>query len=133
MSRKAVIIQQSKDGKRSIAVDEEHAEELLEFFNQDSRYKKKFLHICELIIGNHLNRELYDKEEPDSKSMGVRAMKFFKGQENARVYCKEINLDDKTFVVVAAEVLERKKQNKLTHKELSIIHRVAGYEYSEIE
>lgn len=133
MSRKAIIIQQSKDGKRCIAVDQEHAEELLEFFNQDERYKKKFLHICALLLGNHLNRELYDKEEPDNESKGVRAMKFFKGQENARVYCKEVTLNDKTFVVVAAEVLERKKQTKLTHKELSIIHRVADYEYTEFE
>jgi hypothetical protein len=133
LSRKAVIIKESSDGKRCIAVDEEHAEELLQFFKQDKRYNKKFRHICDLILGNHLNRDLYDKEEPDDKSKGVRAMKFFKGQDNARVYCKEVTLSDKTFVVVAAEVLERKKQTKLSHKELAIIHRVANYEYTEFE
>ena len=98
MKRKAIIIKESSDGRRSIAVDEDNAEELLKFFRQDKRYKKKFKHICELILGNHVNRELYDKEEPDGKSKGVRAMKFFKGQENARVYCKEVSPKDKTTV-----------------------------------
>lgn len=110
-----------------------NADELLEFFRQNQRYQRKFDHICELILGNHKNRELYDKEEPDNKSKGVRAMKFFKGQDNARVYCKEVTLEDRTFVVIAAELLNRKKQNRLTRKELSIIHRVASYEYTEIE
>jgi len=133
LERNAIIIKKSSDGKRCIAVDEENAAELLRFFRQDKRYQKKFNHICELILGNHINRELYDKEEPDDKSKGVRAMKFFKGQDNARVYCKEVTLKGKTFVVIAVEVLEKKKQKKLTHKELNIIHRVAGYEYKKIK
>jgi len=133
LKRNAIIIKESSDGRRSIAVDEENAEKLLKFFRQDKRYQKKFNHICELILGNHVNRELYDKEEPDHKSKGVRAMKFFKGQENARVYCKEVNTRDKTTVIIAAEVLERKKQTKLTHKEIIIIHRVASYEYETIK
>jgi len=37
-------------------------------------------------------------------------MKFFKGQENARVYCKEVGTLDITTVIIAAEVLKRKKQ-----------------------
>lgn len=133
MKRNAIIIRQSVDGNRCIAVDEGNAEELLRFFRQDKRYQKKFNHICELIIGNHVNRELYDKEEPDDKSNGVRAMKFFKGQENARVYCKEISQGNMKFIVVAVEILKKKKQNKLTYKELNIIHRVAKYEYKEIK
>lgn len=133
MKRKAVIIKQSDDGKRCIAVDEDNAAHLVSFFNQNKRYKKKFNFICELILGNHLNRELYDKEEPDDISKGVRAMKFFKGQENARVYCKEETLKDNTFVIIAVEILTKKKQTKLTHKELSIIHRVASYEYTDIK
>jgi len=133
MERTAIIIKQSGDGNRCVAVDEENAEELLKFFRQDKRYQKKFNHICELILGNHVNRNLYDKEEPDDKSKGVRAMKFFKGQDNARVYCKETTLNNKKFIVIAAELLARKKQNKLSYKELNIIHKVAGYEYKEIK
>ena len=133
MKRNAIIIKESGNGNRCIAVDEENASELLEFFRQDKRYRKKFNHICDLILGNHINRELYDKVEPDGKSKGVRAMKFFKGQDNARVYCREVSLKDKMFVVIAVEFLIKKKQNKLTQKELNIIHRVAGYEYKEIK
>ena len=133
MNRNAIKIKESSNGRRAIAVDEENAEELLKFFRQDKRYQKKFNHICDLILGNHVNRELYDKEEPDDKSKGVRAMKFFKGQENARVYCKEVKTQNKTTVIIAAEVLERKKQTKLTHKEINIIHRVASYEYKKIK
>ncbi len=112
MKRNAIIIKGSSDGSRSIAVDEKNAKELLQFFWQDKRYQRKFNHICELILGNHINRELYDKEEPDEKSKGVRAMKFFKGQENARVYCKEVKTADKTIVIVAAKVLKRKNANQ---------------------
>ena len=133
MKRKAIIVQQSEDGQRCIAVDKENAEELLSFFMQDKRYTKKFNHICEIILGNRINRELFDKEKPDDKSTGVRAMKFFKGQENSRVYCKEVVLEDTTFVVIDAEVLVRKKQTKLKHQELQIIHKVASYEYTETE
>jgi len=133
LERKAIIIRTSNNGKRCIAVDKENAKELLSFFKQDKRYKKKFDYICNLILGNHTNTELYDKEEIDTKSKGVRAMKFFKGQENARVYCKEVTKDNEIMVVVAVEVLERKKQTKLTHKERNIIHRVASYEYKEFE
>lgn len=133
MKRSAIIIKESSDCKRAIAVDKENAEDLLKFFQQDNRYTKKFNHICELILGNHVNRELYDKEEIDNKSKGVRAMKFFKGQENARVYCKEVKAQDKTTTIIAIEVLDRKKQNKLTQKEINIIHRIAGYEYETIK
>jgi hypothetical protein len=44
-------------------------------------------------------------------------MKFFKGQENDRIYCKEINTVDGTFIVVAAILYETKKSNKLTKEQ----------------
>lgn len=131
MKRKATIVRVSLDQKRAIALDETNAGNLLSFLEQNERYKKKFRHICEIILGNHINRELYDKEEPDRNCKGVTAMKFFKGQENARIYCKEVITSDKTVVIVASELLERKKQTKLTFKELSLIYRVASYEYIE--
>ena len=133
MNRKAVVIRESRDGKRRIAVDSENAEELLNFFQKNKRYRKKFDHICELILGGHKNRELYDKEEPNGRCKGVRAMKFFKGQENAGVYCKELVLEDHDCIIVAAEILTRKKQTKLSYKEINLIERVASYEYSEIQ
>jgi len=105
----------------------------LSFFFQNDRFTKKLNHICELILGGHRNSELYDKEEFDSRSKGVTAMKFFKGQDNARIYCKEITNAQGVFIVIAAEVHVKKKSQKLQHKEKAIIHRVAQYEYKKIK
>ena len=132
MKRKAVIIKKSKDGKRCIAVDSVNADIILAYLKQDKRHLNKFIDICNLIFEGLHNPSIYDKEEFDEKSHGVRAMKFFKGQENDRVYCKELTIKNKTFVVITSELLEKKKTQKLSHREKSIIHKVASYEY-EIE
>lgn len=55
-------------------------------------------------------------------------MKFFKGQENDRIYCIEQKTEG-LFIIVAAEVYEKKKSQKLTKKELPIIHKIAKYDY----
>lgn len=57
-------------------------------------------------------------------------MKFFKGQENARIYCKEVTTEDKVFVVITSELLERKKSTKLTKKDRQLIEKVASYEFT---
>lgn len=56
-------------------------------------------------------------------------MKFFKGQENDRLYCKEVTRDDKVFVVIMVELRLKKKSQKLRQKEINLIEKVAGYEY----
>ena len=109
MVRKAVIFQESTDGKRCVAVDADNAETILAYITQDARHEKKFRHIVELIINGLRNTELYDKEEINDRVKGVTAMKLFKGQENDRIYCKEFTTAGKTFVVVAAELREKKK------------------------
>lgn len=132
MKRKAVIIRKSENGKRCIAVDIANFNKIIAYLKKDKRHINKFEDICNLILNGLRNPQLYDKEEPDKHSKGVRAMKFFKGQENDRIYCKETNIECNTFVVVTAELHDRKKSEGLSHKELSLIHKVAKYEY-EIE
>jgi hypothetical protein len=56
-------------------------------------------------------------------------MKFFKGQENDRIYCKEINTTDGTFIVVCAVLYETKKSTKLTQEQKNIIEKIGGYKY----
>ncbi len=56
-------------------------------------------------------------------------MKFFKEQENNRLYCKEVTRDDKVFVVIMVELRLKKKSQKLRQKEINIIEKVASYEY----
>jgi hypothetical protein len=129
VKRKAIEIRKSSDGNRAIYVDEQNAEEIHQYIQQDERHREKFRFITDIILGGHRNTEVYDKEKIDGKSKGVTAMKFFKGQENDRIYCREITKDDKTFVVIASELHKGKQKQKNTQKEKNIIHKVAGYEY----
>lgn len=76
----------------------------------------------------HKNSDLYDKENINEKCKDITAMKFFKGQENDRIYCKELKMKG-VFIIVTAELYEKKKSQKLTKKEISIIEKIAEYEY----
>ena len=131
--RSATIILTSEDGKRAIAVDDEVYNEILAYVGSDNRHANKFKDITNIILSGLTNRNLYDKEVIDTKSKGVRAMKLFKGQENDRIYCKEMTMGNQTFVVIAAALHLRKKTTKLSHKERNTIHKVANYEYREIK
>lgn len=106
--------------------------EIRAFISQSDRYRKKWLHIVELIMGGHKNRQLYDKEEINAKCKGVTAMKFFKGQENDRIYCREQSTSEGLFIIVTAIVYEGKKTQKVSKKEIPIIEKIGQYEY-EIE
>lgn len=107
---------------------------MMEYIQRDPRHLKKFRHIVSLILEGHRNTELYDKEEINDQTKGVTAMKLFKGQENDRIYCKEYTTEQgKVFVVVAAELREKKKTQKNAHKEKNLIETVAGYEYELFE
>lgn len=77
----------------------------------------------------HKNTELYDKEEIDESCKNVTAMKFFKGQENDRIYCKEQRTNEGLYIIVTAEIYLKKKSNKVTKKEIPTIKKVASYEY----
>jgi len=109
VKRKAFVLQESENGNKAICIDSENAKQLLAFLNKDERHKKKFRYISELILRGIRNTELYDKENVNKKSKHVTAMKFFKGQENARIYCKEQRINNKLFVVICCELLESKK------------------------
>lgn len=56
-------------------------------------------------------------------------MKPLKGKLNPRIYCKEVTSEDKVRIVVCCELLEKKKSQKNTHKEINLIEKVATYEY----
>lgn len=119
----------SKDGKRSIYVDSENRVEIIKYLNQDERHKKKFHHISQIILEGHKNSELYDKENVSDKAKDVTAMKFFKGQENDRIYCKEISSPIGVKIVVASVLYERKKNTKITKKQKQLIESIGAYQY----
>jgi hypothetical protein len=119
----------SKDGKRAIYLDEKNEEEIFAYLRRDKRHNKKFQFISDIILGGYRNTDVYDKEEINNKSKGVTAMKFFKGQDNDRIYCKEIHSAAGTFVVVAAILYEKKKTTRLNQEQINIIEKVGGYNY----
>ena len=132
MKRKAFILQESENGNKAICIDSEDAKQLLAFLNKDERHKKKFRYISELILRGIKNTELYDKENVNKKAKHVTAMKFFKGQENARIYCKEQRINNKLFVVICCELLESKKSQSNNKTVRTLIDKISNYEY-EIE
>ncbi len=129
MKRKCKHILSSSDGKRAIYIDEENSKEILEYLKRDERHKDKFRYIAEIILGNLRMPSVYDKEDIDDSCKHVTAMKFFKGQENDRIYCKEVKTATGIHIVVAAILCEKKKTTKLTKTQKGIIQKVGGYDY----
>ncbi|MDP4188505.1 MAG: hypothetical protein Q8905_10685 [Bacteroidota bacterium] len=129
MKRKCEHIISSVDGKRAIYIDSLNKNEILEYINRDKRHQGKFRYIVEIILGGYKNTSLYDKEDINEKCKDVTAMKFFKGQENDRIYCKEIHTQQGVFIVVTSILYENKKGTRLSSKEIALIERVGGYEY----
>ncbi|ARK10383.1 hypothetical protein A6C57_08600 [Fibrella sp. ES10-3-2-2] len=120
----------SKDGKRAIYIDSTNKDEILTHLRQSERYAKKFKHIVEIILEGHRNTELYDKEDINERCKAVTAMKFFKGQENDRLYCKEVTSEGGTHIVIAAVLHPHKKSQGNSKREIALIEKVAGYEYN---
>ena len=133
MKRKAKIIRYNEDKSIAICVDTETWSIILEYIKRDKKHQKKFNYIVEIILQRLRNTDVYDKEEINKKCKGVTAMKFFKGQSNDRIYCKEQTLEDKTFVVITAELFEKKKTQGIKQKTKNLIEKVASYEYEIIK
>jgi len=130
LARLCEILKISADGKKAVCIDKENKEAILAYIYQSDRHLKKFRHIVALILEGHKNTELYDKEDIDNKAKGVTAMKFFKGQENDRIYCKEQRTLEGIYIIVTAEIYPKKKTDKVSKKEIPIIHKIANYEYT---
>ena len=129
LARLCEIMVKSADGKKAICIDKKNKAEILGYINQSPRHLKKWGHIVQLLLDGHKNTDLYDKEEINDKCQGVTAMKFFKGQENDRIYCKEQKTKDGLFIIVTAEIYLKKKTDKVSKKEIPIIEKVGQYEY----
>ena len=67
MKRKCKELISTNDGKRAIYIDEENSREILDYFHEDERHRKKLQFITEIILGGHKNPKVYDKEEINSK------------------------------------------------------------------
>ena len=129
MQRLAYILQSSENKKRHVCIDAKNESTILQFLQEDPARVKKFKQIVSNILDNIRIPDLYDKEEIDRFTKGVTAMKLFKGGQNIRLYCKEQSNESGTFCVIVAELLPKKKDQKVKGKTKSLIQKVAGYEY----
>jgi hypothetical protein len=127
--RKCEHIISSEDGKKAIYVDSGNKEQILGYISRDERHRRKFQYITDIILGGHKNTAVYDKEDINQRCKDVTAMKFFKGQENDRIYCKEIHSEKGTFIVITSILHERKKNSRLSAREIALIEKVGGYHY----
>ena len=130
MRRKAQLIRISDDGKKVFYLDEENSVEIMNFLRSESANLKKFNTSLELILNHRAPRDFYDKENFEKGCEHVTAIKLFKGKKNPRIYCQQYT-DGETerFVIIGIELLEKKKSQKLTSIEKSIIRRVSKFEY----
>lgn len=122
----------SASGKRAIFIDTENKEEIMEYLTRTVKHKKKFSYISQHILEGQRNTEIYDKEDINDKCKNVTAMKFFKGGENDRLYCKEVSTDDGIFVVITSVLHEKKKTQKNSNREITKIENVGMYEYMPV-
>lgn len=130
MKRKAELIRVSNDGKKALYLDEENSGEIMAFLKSDSANLKKFYTAVEMILNHQAPRDLYDKEDFEKGCEKVTAIKLFKGKKNPRIYCQQYaDGDTERFVIIGIELLKKKKSQKLTSTEKTIIRRVSKYEY----
>lgn len=130
MKRKALHLQTNTKTKRAIYIDADTANAILDYVEQDKRHKKKWNYIVNIILENLRIPDVFDKENINDKCKDIYAMKFFKGQENDRIYCKQVEHNSKKcLVIVASELHLKKKTQKNSKKEITIIEKVASYEY----
>lgn len=133
MKKIAKVIQYNEDKTIALCVDVDTWDTIHEYISRTPQHKKKFLFIANVILKRLRNTDVYDKEDINSKCKDVTAMKFFKRGANDRIYCKEQKTEEKLFVVVAAELFEKKKTKGVNQKIKNIIEKVAKNEYEIIE
>lgn len=130
MKRRAELIQISDDGKKAFYLDEDNSGEIMAFLQSDRANLKKFKTAIEMILNHQAPRDLYDKENFEKGCEKITAIKLFKGKKNPRIYCQQFtDGDTERFVIIGVELLEKKKSQKLTATEKSIIRRISKYEY----
>lgn len=112
IKRACQLLRFSDDGKRAIYIDSENKAEILEYLTRSDKHKKKFAYIASLILKGIRNTEVFDKENINERCKDVTAMKFFKGNSNDRIYCKEVKSKHGVYVIVTAILHEKKKTQK---------------------
>jgi hypothetical protein len=133
VKKQAYIIKSSENGRRHVCIDRDNEKEILDFLKKESARIKKFHQRVDAILIGAGNREIYEKEDIDPKVKTVGAIKMFKGGQNIRIYCKEQSTPTGEFLIIVAELLKKKKDQKIKGTTKSLVKKVNDYEYEIIE
>lgn len=108
-------------------IDEKNKDSITAFLNEKGKDKLQL--ILSRICNGKPPKNVYSSENYAGSIKNITAIKF-KGKEfnNARIYCKDY-YENKLRIIVLSELLESKKQTKLTHKEKNLIKKVSDYDY----
>lgn len=110
MRRKAFLYRKSDDGKRAFYIDEQNAEALFKFLQEDLKRAKKFATALRYILSGQVTREIYGQENIEKGCEHVYAIKMFKGGQNARIYCQQYYEDDSEAGYSSGRALAEKEE-----------------------
>lgn len=127
MKRKAILIDHNKHRTTFIMIDILNASEILPYIMQDN-VDKEFREIRELLKENLRNKEKYKKADVSEKAKNIYEMRFVRNNRNDRIYCQEITLGAKRFIVMI-ELYVGKKTQDISKRIKSRIETMGGFEY----
>lgn len=129
MIRDAYILKSSDDYRRHVCIDALNEDMILSFIEEDITRVRKLKQIIEMLLSNQVNHQLYSSEKIDKDSKDVTAIKLFKGGQNIRIYCKEKSGINGIYYIIIAELLPKKKTQKVAGESKRLIKKVSSYEY----
>lgn len=127
MNRKAVLVDKNKHSSTLIMVDIKYAKDILPYIMAEG-IDKEFKVIRELLKENLRNSEKYRKVDVSDKAKDMFEMRFIRGERNDRIYCKELSISSKRFIIMI-ELFQGKKSQEIPKLIKSRIVTMGGYEY----
>lgn len=108
-------------------IDEKNKDDIIDFLKKKGVERLRY--VFSIICNGSPPKDVYSLENCDNSIENVTAIKF-KGKsfKNARIYCKDYD-KSKPRIIILSELLESKKQNKLTYIEKNLIKKVNNYDY----
>jgi len=127
MKRQAILVDISIHKTTFIMVDSQNAKELLPYLMQEG-VDAEFKEIRSLLKDNLRNSEKYRRADFSEKARNVFEMRFTRNTRNDRIYCQEIRITGKRFIVMA-ELFLFKKSQEIPKRIKSRIQTIGGNDY----
>lgn len=126
MLRKVIKIAEGKN--RAVYLDQDNSNDIMDILKADEKLEKKFMERVELIIRSLTNREVYEKLSSFNTIWEIRLFKQSKGR-NHRIYCKQIEGEDRIVHVIIIYFYLQKKSNKIPREIIGRLKEIDKYEY----